>query len=140
MVGFGLGGGSAFGLAGAGASSVASLSSPASAESAAFLSEFEVPPGAFAGLSGGAFVLAPSGGFDASVDPEAFVAGELPAADVFDGTGVELEGGAAAGCCAAGCCAAGCGSGVIDGVMVEFVGAGVGADPGEDAGDSAVPG
>jgi len=80
-------------------------------------------------------VLAPSGGFDASVDPGVFVAGELPAADVLDGTAVGLDGGAAAGCCAAGS-----GSGVIDGVAAEFVGAGVGADPGEDVGDSAVPG
>jgi len=135
MVGFGLRGGSAFGLAGAGVSSVAALSSPASAESAAFLSEFGVAPGALEDLSGGALVLAPSGGFDVSVDPEAFVAGELPAGDVLDGTGVGLEGGAAAGCCATGK-----GSGVIDGVVDEFVGADVAVDAGEDAGDSVVPG
>jgi len=91
--------------------------------------------GAVAGLSGGALVLVPSGGFDASVDPEGFVAAELPAGGVLDGTGVGLEGGTIAGCCAAGCA-----SGVIDEVVVEFVGAGVTVDPAEGAGDSDVPG
>lgn len=136
IVGFGLGGGSALGFAAAGASSVVSLSSLASAESVAFLLEFGAAPGAVAGLSGGALVLAPSSGVEGSVDPVAFVGPGFPAGE---------EPGAAAlfplaDGVAAGDCAAGCGSGVIDGVVDEFAGAVVAVDPGEDAGDSAVPG
>jgi len=88
-----------------------------------------------AGLSGAALALAPSGRFDASVDPEALTVGGVPAGAEPDGDELfALTGGAGVGCSAGG------GSGVMDGVVDEFVGAGVGVDPGEDAGDSAVPG